>query len=60
NARFARSLFEQGYARMAARAAGDGTVTIDELGALLPEDLEADLAMFAKESPRIGFGGGKR
>jgi len=55
NARFARSLFEQAYARMASRAAADGTLTIDELATLLPEDIEADLTMFGKDAPRIGF-----
>ncbi|HEU4453215.1 MAG TPA: AAA family ATPase, partial [Longimicrobium sp.] len=38
NARFARSLFEQAYARMATRAAADGSVTLEELTTLLPED----------------------
>jgi SpoVK/Ycf46/Vps4 family AAA+-type ATPase len=55
NARFARSLFEQAYARMASRAAADGTLTLDELATLLPEDIEADLSMFGKDQPRIGF-----
>ena len=55
NARFARSLFEQAYARMAARAADDGAVTVDELGKLLPEDLDEDISMLSKEAPRIGF-----
>jgi SpoVK/Ycf46/Vps4 family AAA+-type ATPase len=55
NARFARSLFEQAYARMAARAATDGAVTIDELHTLLPEDIDDDLSMLARETPRIGF-----
>ncbi len=55
NARFARSLFEQAYARMAARAAMDGAVTVDELMILLPEDIDDDLAMLARETRRIGF-----
>jgi SpoVK/Ycf46/Vps4 family AAA+-type ATPase len=55
NARFARSLFEQAYARMAARAASDGTVSVDELNTLLAEDIDDDLAMLTKEMPRIGF-----
>ena len=55
NARFARSLFEQAYARMAARAAGDGVVSIDELGVLLPEDIADDASMAAPVAPRIGF-----
>jgi hypothetical protein len=55
NARFARSLFEQAYARMAARAADDGSVTLDELQTLLPEDIDDNLSMLDEESPRIGF-----
>ena len=55
NARFARSLFEQAYARMASRAAVDGSVTVDELMILLPEDIDDDLSMLARETPRIGF-----
>jgi len=55
NARFARSLFEQAYARMAARAAADGAVTVEELTTLLPEDIDEDLTMMGKERPRIGF-----
>jgi Holliday junction resolvasome RuvABC ATP-dependent DNA helicase subunit len=55
NARFARSLFEQAYARMAARAAVDGAVTLEELTTLLPEDIDDDLSMLSKETPRIGF-----
>src|SRR6185369_2660878 len=37
NARFVRSLFEQAYARMAARAASDGRVSLSELMMLEPE-----------------------
>ncbi len=55
NARFARSLFEQAYARMASRAAVDGSVTVDELMILLPEDIDDDLSMLARETRRIGF-----
>ncbi|HEX8693851.1 MAG TPA: AAA family ATPase [Longimicrobium sp.] len=55
NARFARSLFEQAYARMASRAAEDGAVTVDELTTLLPEDIGDDLSMLARDTPRIGF-----
>jgi stage V sporulation protein K len=55
NARFARSLFEQAYARMAARAAMDGAVTVDELTTLLPEDIDDDLSMLSQETRRIGF-----
>lgn len=55
NARFARSLFEQAYARMATRAATDGSVTVDELTTLLPEDIDDDLTMLSGERRRIGF-----
>lgn len=55
NARFARSLFEQGYARMATRAADDGAVTVEELTTLLAEDIDADLSMLPAEPRRIGF-----
>lgn len=55
NARFARSLFEQAYARMASRAADDGTVTVEELMTLQPSDIDEDLSMMAKDRPRIGF-----
>jgi SpoVK/Ycf46/Vps4 family AAA+-type ATPase len=55
NARFARSLFEQAYARMASRAAMDGAVTVDELTTILAEDVDDDLSGLAKETPRIGF-----
>jgi hypothetical protein len=40
NARFARSLFEQAYGRMAARALADGEMTLEELTALAVADLE--------------------
>lgn len=55
NARFARSLFEQAYARMATRAATDGTVTVDELTTLLAEDIDDDVSMLSSERRRIGF-----
>ena len=55
NARFARSLFEQAYARMAARAAEDGAVSVEELTTLLAEDIDDDLSMLARETGRIGF-----
>jgi hypothetical protein len=55
NARFARSLFEQAYARMGSRAAMDGAVTVDELTDLLAEDIDDDLSMLARETARIGF-----
>ena len=55
NARFVRSLFEQAYARMAMRAATDGSLSLDELGTLLPEDIVVDASMFASEARPIGF-----
>lgn len=55
NARFARSLFERAYARMASRAAMDGEVKVEELMTLLPEDIDEDLSMMEREAGRIGF-----
>lgn len=55
NARFTRSLFEKAYARMAARAAADGHVAVEELVRLVPEDIEAELEDLIKERRRIGF-----
>jgi stage V sporulation protein K len=55
NARYARSLFEQAYARMATRAAADGLVSVDELHTLLPEDIHDDLSTLSPPPPRIGF-----
>lgn len=55
NARFARSLFEQAYARMAARAAEDGSVTVDELVTLTPDDVELEVDDLVREKRRIGF-----
>ncbi|HEX6371039.1 MAG TPA: AAA family ATPase [Longimicrobium sp.] len=55
NARFARSLFEQAYAHMATRAAGDGAVTVEELTTLLAEDIDTDLSMLPADPRRIGF-----
>jgi Cdc6-like AAA superfamily ATPase len=55
NARFARSLFEQAYAYMAARAAHDGAVTVEELTTLQPEDIDNDLSRLPSEPRRIGF-----
>jgi SpoVK/Ycf46/Vps4 family AAA+-type ATPase len=55
NARFVRSLFEQAYARMAARAALDGRVSVSELRAITPEDVVLDEDALRRERPRIGF-----
>jgi ATP-dependent Clp protease ATP-binding subunit ClpA len=58
NARFARSLFEQAYARMAARAFADGIVTVDELTLIEARDLEWEDSMPDRERRPIGFGPG--
>jgi len=55
NARFVRSLFEQAYARMAARAASDGRVSVSELRAITPDDVVLDLDALRREGRRIGF-----
>lgn len=55
NARFARSLFEQAYARMALRAAEDGTLEMRELMALTPEDLSTEVPPEQRRARRIGF-----
>jgi stage V sporulation protein K len=56
NARFVRSLFEMAYARMAARAAADGRVSISELRQILPQDIATDVEDLQRETRRIGFG----
>lgn len=56
NGRFARSLFEQAYVRMAERAAEDGEVHVDELDTLLPEDITVDVDALHAKTRRIGFG----
>lgn len=55
NARFARSLFEQAYSRMAARAAADGVVDVSELLAIQPEDIALDAGALRREQRRMGF-----
>jgi SpoVK/Ycf46/Vps4 family AAA+-type ATPase len=55
NARFVRSLFEQAYARMAARAAADGKVEVAELTSLAPDDLVLDVDTLRREQRRVGF-----
>jgi Cdc6-like AAA superfamily ATPase len=55
NARFARSLWEQAYANMAARAAEDGVVELAELCEVIPADLPADQAGLEPGPRRIGF-----
>jgi Holliday junction resolvasome RuvABC ATP-dependent DNA helicase subunit len=57
NARFARSVFERAYARMAARAMADGLVEVAELTAIGPDDIALDLDTLQRERPRIGFQG---
>lgn len=56
NARFVRSMFEQAYARMAARAAADGNVDVTELTALIPDDIGHDVDKLRRETRKIGFG----
>mgnify|MGYP001214501743 CR=1 FL=1 len=55
NARFARSLFEEAYARMSARAAAHGIVHIDELRALTLDDIEWEEGELQRHIRRIGF-----
>jgi Holliday junction resolvasome RuvABC ATP-dependent DNA helicase subunit len=55
NARFVRSLFEQAYARMAARAAADGRVSVSELRTIMPEDVVLDEDVLRREARRVGF-----
>jgi SpoVK/Ycf46/Vps4 family AAA+-type ATPase len=55
NARFARSLFEQAYARMARRAASDGEVLASELMELAPDDLQWNEPGAGARERRIGF-----
>ena len=56
NARYARSLFEDGYANMAARADADGKIERTEIEDLKAEDIpkDADDRHFT-EHRRIGF-----
>lgn len=56
NARFARSLFEEAYARMSIRAAADGQMDVNELSAIAPEDIEWRGGAIERESRRVGFG----
>lgn len=57
NARYVRSLFEMAYARMAARAAADGRVSVSELLVLSPDDIVLEADSLRREKRRIGFGG---
>lgn len=59
NARFARFLFEEAYARMSARAAADGELKVDELTEITLQDVEWEHAVIDREIRRIGFGEGK-
>lgn len=56
NARYARSLFEEAFARMSARAAEDSVVTVDELQQFTLEDIEWRSERMQREPRRIGFG----
>jgi SpoVK/Ycf46/Vps4 family AAA+-type ATPase len=55
NARFARSLFEHAYASMAARAAEDGVVKIDEISTITVVDVQWRDGSLDKRDRRIGF-----
>ncbi len=55
NARFARSLFENGYARMSARAAEDGRVELTELLEIALDDVNWDERLGRQKTTRIGF-----
>lgn len=55
NARFVRSLFEQAYTRMSARAAADGIVSIEELKEITADDIVLDDDPLRHEERRIGF-----
>ena len=55
NARFARSLFEEAYARMSIRAAADGQMDVSELSAIAPEDIEWKGGTIERETRRVGF-----
>lgn len=55
NARWIRSLFEQAYANMAARAVADGTIDQTELGRMEAADIPAVDASAGGQIHRIGF-----
>ena len=55
NARYARSLFEDGYANMAARAYADGKIERTEIEDLLLEDVPKEDGHPFTEHRRIGF-----
>jgi len=55
NARFARTLFEESFARMATRAADDGRVELHELHEIAPNDLVWDGGDVSGTRGRIGF-----
>lgn len=58
NARFARSLFEEAYARMSLRAAADGKVEVGELQEFIPQDVVWRDDMLERPNKRIGFNPG--
>ena len=55
NARYTRSLFEDGYANMAARAYADGKIDRDEIENLVVEDIPHENDRHFAEHHRIGF-----
>jgi SpoVK/Ycf46/Vps4 family AAA+-type ATPase len=58
NARFARSLFEEAYARMSLRAAADGKVEVGELQEFIPQDVVWRDDLLERPNKRIGFNPG--
>ena len=58
NARFARSLFEDAYARMSLRAIADGLMHVDELTAIQAEDVVWEEGTIQRETRRVGFNDG--
>lgn len=60
NARFARSLFEEAYARMSARAAADGSVSLDEVTTFSVADVEWQDTVPRGSARRIGFESGEK
>jgi len=60
NGRFARSLFEEAYARMSARAAADGTVSLEEVTTFTVEDVEWQNSAPRGSARPIGFEAGEK
>jgi hypothetical protein len=56
NARYVRTLFEQAYANMAARAVADDRIEAGELDAMVPADIPDAETPSGGRTHRIGFG----